>query len=323
LLKKRIIAGWLGNENETVFFRKNNHPSNGLSLFLQNLIKDIEKTEFNSEIEIHFNSQFSFSKAKKYLILLEHPYIRPQNFFIFPKRYYQIFGWDQTLKKLPNFTYVKYPHYWDSAKKGMSRDLRYSMVCTNRNIILGNPNLSLYNKRQQIIEYCESNPSINFNLYGTDWNKKNCRAGVIYKFLQIADKYGFCSLKRKFKLRNYKGQIKNKFQLLCNSKFNICFENISDYPGYVSEKIWDSIAAGSIPVYWPSWEIPNDYIPNEYFINASKFSDIKNLFNYLESIPEGEISSWSDMLIDFSKTKKKQLSIEKYSQTIIEKIKAT
>ena len=323
MLKKRIKAGWLGTQNEEVFFKKYSHPSKGLNLFLQNLIKDIEKNNFDSEIEIHFNSQFSFSGAKKYLIILEHPYIRPQNLFIFPKRYKQVFGWDLNLKKLTNFTYVKYPHFWNTAKKGTKREIRYSMVCSNRNILLGNPDFSLYNKRQEIIDFCEKNPSINFHLYGTNWDSINCKAGLIYKFLELADKLGFWSLKRKLKLNNYKGQIKNKFNLLCNSKFNICFENISNYPGYISEKIWDSIAAGSIPVYWPSWKIPNDYIPNEYFIDASKFSDPKNLFNFLESIPEEEINQWSNMLIDFSKTKKEELSIEKYSKTIIEKIKNT
>jgi len=321
MFKKKFISGWIGNQNEKIYFKKYKHPSNGLNLFLQNLIKDIKKTNFNSDIEIHFNSQFSFSKTKKYLVLLEHPYIRPQNFIILPKRYKKIFGWNLDFKKFPNFTYVQYPHYWKTAKKGAKRNIRYSMTCSNRNILLGNPNESLYTKRQKIIDYCEKNPMIDFNLYGMDWDNINCKPGFINKFLQILSNYGFWSLKRKLKLSNYKGQIKNKFELLCNSQFNICFENISNYPGYISEKIWDSIAAGSIPVYWPSWKIPNEYIPNEYFIDASKFKNPKDLFNYLETITDEEILQWSNMLIDFSKTKKDQISIEKYSEIIIEQIK--
>ena len=53
-------------------------------------------------------------------------------------------------------------------------------------------------------------------------------------------------------LANYKGLAKNKVELLRETEFNFCFENIDGYHGYVSEKIWDALAAGCIPVYWPS-----------------------------------------------------------------------
>ena len=286
MAKIKFIAGWIGEKNETIFFEKYEHPSNGLNLYLQILIEKIKKNKFNKNIEIHFNSQFSFSKSNKYLILLEHPYIRPQNFFIFPKRYKKIFGYDLKFENYENFVYLKYPHFWSNTKKNIKRDIRYSMICSNRNILTGNPKFSLYNKRQEIIDFCEQSPSIDFNLYGTGWDNIFCKAGLVNKFLHTLDKLGLISLKRKNKLINYKGIIKNKFKLLQNSKFNFCFENISNFRGYVSEKIWDSIAAGSIPIYWPSWDIPNEYLPKNYYIDASKFKNFEKLFEYLESITD-------------------------------------
>lgn len=321
MTKIKFIAGWFGEKNESVFFKSYEHPSNQLNLYLQTLIEKIKKNEFKKNIEIHFNSQFSLSKNNKYLILLEHPYIRPQNFFIFPKRYKKIFGCDLRLKNYKNFIYLKYPHFWPKIEKNIKRDIRYSMVCSNRNILIGPPKYSLYNKRQEIIDFCENIPKLDFNLYGSGWNNIHCKIGIKNRILQLLNKFGLISLERKNKLRNYRGIIKNKFQLLSNSKFNFCFENISNFQGYISEKIWDSIAAGSIPIYWPSWEIPEEYIPRRCYIDASKFPNFNALFNYLESITDKEIIDWSNMLIEFSKTKKQEVSIDNYSDIIIEQIK--
>ena len=317
MFKQKFIAGWIGEKNERSFYKNNVHSSEGLSLYIQNLIENLKKTKLNKSIEVHFNSQFSFSRNPKYLILLEHKLIRPQNFFIFPNRYRKIFGWDLDLEKYQNFCYVNYPHFWNDSKKDLIRKTRYTMICSNRNLLLGNKKYSLYNKRQEVINYCESNKNLNFNLYGTGWNNRDIKIGFFERILQIASAKKIISLKRHKKLINYKGIIKNKSSVLRNSKFNFCFENIAQYNGYVSEKIWDSISSGAIPVYWPSWDIPEDYLPKNSYIDASKFKNVESLFNYLENISDQEIINWSNRLIDLAKKKKKEISIEKYSKKIV------
>ncbi len=318
--KKKFITGWFGEDNENIFYKSNDHPSSGLSEFIQNFIENIKKLTLKEDIEIHLNSQFSLSKKRKYLILLEHKYIRPQNYFIFPRRYRKVFGWDLNLRKYANFIYLKYPHSLGKCNKNLNRKLRYTMISSNRNILCGVDKFSLYNKRQNVIDFCEEYNNLDFYLYGKDWENRNIKSGFFDFFLQILSKKSLLSLKRKKRLKNYKGIAKNKSRILQNSKFNFCFENIVGYKGYISEKIWDSIANGAIPVYWPSWEIPEDYIPKEYYVNASNFRNMNELFKYLESISEEEIISWSNKLIDFSKIKKEDLSIEKYSGEIIKNI---
>ena len=54
----------------------------------------------------------------------------------------------------------------------------------------------------------------------------------------------------------------NKITYLKNYKFNICPEN-SDSNGYVTEKIFQSIQAGCIPVYWGSENNPEPDILNQ------------------------------------------------------------
>ena len=63
----------------------------------------------------------------------------------------------------------------------------------------------------------------NFDLFGVHWDKChfNC----------------------------YKGYAPSKATLK-NYKFCICFENITNVNGYISEKIFDCLQYGCVPIYW-------------------------------------------------------------------------
>ena len=275
----------------------------------------------DEEIEIHFNVQFSISKNKKYLILLENPAIRPQNKLLLPNVYSKIFSWDKRLSKLEHFVYTRYPHDPSLGSTNDIKNTRYSMVCSNRNLLIGKECDSLYNKRQEVIDYANKNRTIDFVLYGTGWNMRNIKLGLVDRILMALHSKNMISLKRSSKLPFYKGHCDDKFSLLRCSVFNFCFENISNYPGYISEKIWDSIFSGSIPVYWPSWEIPNDELPKDIYVDASKYNSISELFDYLEQISDEEIKNWRQRLKVFAKQQKKIISVSKYVETIISEVK--
>lgn len=76
----------------------------------------------------------------------------------------------------------------------------------------------------------------------------------------------------------------NKNETIKNYKFNLCFENVS-YPGYVTEKILDSILAKTIPVYLGSDDV-TDFIPADIFIDASKFESYDALSNFMQKIDQ-------------------------------------
>lgn len=54
----------------------------------------------------------------------------------------------------------------------------------------------------------------------------------------------------------------DKHAFLTNYKFNLCPEN-SNCDGYVTEKLFQAIAAGCIPIYWGSYNAPEPNIVNE------------------------------------------------------------
>lgn len=54
----------------------------------------------------------------------------------------------------------------------------------------------------------------------------------------------------------------NKLSYLSQFKFNLCPEN-SNYEGYVTEKIFDSLSAGCVPIYWGANNKPEIDILNQ------------------------------------------------------------
>ena len=76
--------------------------------------------------------------------------------------------------------------------------------------------------------------------------------------------------------------VENKGEIISAYRFNICFENLS-YPGYITEKIFDALLSKTIPVYCGAPDI-SDFIPENIYIDASKFKKISNLIDYLANI---------------------------------------
>ena len=74
-------------------------------------------------------------------------------------------------------------------------------------------------------------------------------------------------LKRKF--------ADNKLEYLRNYRFNLCPEN-SDYPGYCTEKIFEAISSGCVPIYCGSNNKPEPDILNQETICFVKLGETNN-----------------------------------------------
>lgn len=136
----------------------------------------------------------------------------------------------------------------------------------------------LYSERIKAIEFFEQNIPSKFFLYGKGWNnpkKYNLKERIL----------GY----RKY--QTYKGRVDNKLKLLSNFKFCICFENMTDIKGYISEKIFDCFKAKCVPIYWGAADI-EEYIPKDCFIDFRDFDSFKELLIFLESIDENRYNCY-------------------------------
>ncbi len=78
-----------------------------------------------------------------------------------------------------------------------------------------------------------------------------------------------------------------KLSTIARYKFNLAFEN-SISKDYVTEKFFDPLIAGSVPVYWGAPEI-DDFAPaRRCFINVADYESPEHLASYLKFLDSNE-----------------------------------
>lgn len=76
-------------------------------------------------------------------------------------------------------------------------------------------------------------------------------------------------------------------------KFSIASENAS-FPGYTSEKLYTSLAAHTVPVYWGNPDVKEDFNP-ESFLNAGDYASMDALLEKIREI-DGNDALWAEMV---------------------------
>ena len=75
-----------------------------------------------------------------------------------------------------------------------------------------------------------------------------------------------------------------KHDLLSSYRYTLTLENFL-YPGYVTEKIFDALAAGSIPIYLGAPDIES-FVPKETFVDMRDFPNMAELETFLNNLDE-------------------------------------
>jgi len=83
-----------------------------------------------------------------------------------------------------------------------------------------------------------------------------------------------------------RGDQKHKIEFLENYRFTVAAEN-SSFPGYTTEKILHPFSVGSIPIYWGSDRVSDDFNKNA-FINVADYDTIEDMVENIKRIEENE-----------------------------------
>ncbi len=83
-------------------------------------------------------------------------------------------------------------------------------------------------------------------------------------------------------LNNIGGVVQDKLEFQRDYKFSIAFENGS-YDGYITEKIIEAFAAGTIPIYWGAKDIAKEFNPDS-FINVNDYPSFEDAVAYIEKV---------------------------------------
>lgn len=217
---------------------------------------------------------WKYPKNKKYLFLFEPPVVAPLLYLrIFHVFFERIYTWNDTLVDGKRY----YKFIWPQSRNSFLSWVPFSQ---KKNIVLMNANKfslgkhELYSTRVEIIRYFEKN-NIEFDLYGPAWWRPNLKQKICW--------YTHFS--------SWKWRAEDKIATIANYKFNICFENMSDTPWYITEKIWDSFKAKTVPVYWWASNI-EEYVPKNCFIDYRDFWDFARLEKFLLALTEDEYNTY-------------------------------
>ena len=257
----------------------------------------------------------SSAKESLFAILYEPPVVRPENYLrSLHAPFAKILTWHDSFvdgKKYikNNFTMpflqkekIPLPNIPFSQKKLLC------MVSANKYSPLPG---QLYTKRAQAAKYMQKYHPHAFDLYGVGWNLPIFHSPLaqlipINRALRATARLGPLSpfnLRKNLAYPSYKGAIKSKTDTMSKYKFCICFENQEKIPGYISEKIFDALIAGCVPIYLGASNI-GKYVPKECFIDMRKFSGFGELHKFISSITGWEFLQYQRAAQNFLNSEK-------------------
>lgn len=238
---------------------------------------------------------FKYPKEKRIVFLWEPPTVKPFNYVkkhhsVFDK----IFTWSDDL--VDNESYFKFHYPYPCLHMIDYRlDFDKKKLCT---LIVSNkcsdhPD-ELYSARKAVIDFFERHDAGDFYFYGKGWS---------------AEQFAL-----------YGGSPSNKIALLRQYKFCICYENMKNSRGYITEKIFDCFVAGCVPIYLGAPNI-EWYIPKECFIDRNDFESDTALYHFLKSVTKEDYQIYIDHIQRYLASSRALLfSTEYFIDTVLRNI---
>lgn len=239
------------------------------------------------------------NRKKNILICNESALIIPFNYWkIFHFFFFRVYTWYEPLIDKKKYRKILLPKSsFGIDKKPKNFKDKNFLILINANKLplfpfkfLSSFGRELYSERIKAIEYFEKAIPDKFFLYGKGWNK-------LKKYNLTEKIFGFK------KYSTYKGEIDDKLELLSNFKYSICFENLTNVNGYITEKIFDCFKTKCVPIYWGASNIKK-YIPKNCFIDYRDFENYEELLKYLNSISEDVYNEYIENIQKLLKNQK-------------------
>ena len=259
--------------------------------------------------------------SKKYLIALENPYINPLNCNReLISQFDKVFSWDVRVHDMKNVIPILYPHPMiaDEPSPSETRNIFSCLINANKAYKDVSPG-DLYQERLKTIRWYEENAPDKFELYGLGWDKATPAFTFHGRLLRSVSQ-----AKKKMlgiaPFPSYKGEIPFKAEILKKAVFSYCYENSAGLDNYITEKIFDSLISGCIPIYWGASNI-KQHIPENCFVDRTLFKSTAEVHEYISNLTTAEHAAYRKNISRFLKTEKASLfSATSFSNTIVKEI---
>lgn len=257
------------------------------------------------------------SNKPTYLIILESPLVRPQNYDPANlQKFRKVFTYNDNLVDGKHFIKINYAsRFPDEIPKSLAGKEKLCVM------IAGYKSAShpqeLYGDRMAAIRWFEEHQPQDFDLFGVGWD-----SGRLGKHLPRWVTSGCKWLGRLGapKVPSYRGRVERKRDVMGRYRFALCYENIKDVPGYITEKIFDAFIAGTVPIYRGASNI-TDHIPADCFIDLRNFSGYAALYEYLHSMTDASYLAYLANIENFMNSSQSfPFTCDSFAETLLAEI---
>jgi alpha(1,3/1,4) fucosyltransferase len=323
-----VVSGWAGNSRLAEF----RPDDDGRADFVLRLIEKLGEAGFMvstepedfgrydpPSFELHIEAQRTRAPtAPQYLLLIEDRHIRPQNYFVRWRKYRRVFSWDDDIVGTRGAMKYLFPAHISAGPVGdfADRSIFMSLVAANKGQAVRTRD-DLYCERINSLVWFQRNAPNDLRLYGSGWNLPNHPHGLTAKVL-----FKIIRRTRVFKHHGrpcWQGVAPVKRDVLLRSKFNLCYENTRGAKGYISEKLFDALSSGAVPVYWGAPNI-TDYVPGNCFVDRREFATNEALFHYLKAITPQQHVRYQEAMREFCTTHAERFGIETFAKSIVDEL---
>lgn len=187
---------------------------------------------------------------------------------------YSLKGVDQSkLRKL----YWPQPHKDVLFEHWKCEDRSRRIVMVNGNHKPVSYQHELYSKRIEALVALSKFGAV--DLYGRGWERWWSRNSMWLPYWQ----------NRRTLMSLYKGACSSKYEVLSRYSFALCFENMT-MKGYITEKIFDCLYAGTIPLYLGASDIA-DLIPEDSYIDCRNFISWEEMHDKIVGMSDAKIQA--------------------------------
>ena len=262
--------------------------------------------------------QFVDNGIPKYLVALENPHINRLNENRdYCRRFVKVFAWDSRLFDLPNVVQIMVPNRlsYEPFSGFAERDIFSCLI--NANKAFREPLESdLYLERVNTIRWYERHAPSKFELYGLGWAKPSPAFDFKGKFRRRIARIGTQLFGYK-PFPSYRGELRDKGEILRRCKFSYCYENTRDLSNYITEKIFDSFLYGSVPVYWGADNV-QEHIPPDSFIDRRNFRDTGAVHEFLLSVTADNYTTYQLNIAKFlTSNSARKFQSEQFVSTVV------
>ncbi|NVN98253.1 MAG: hypothetical protein HXX17_02945 [Geobacteraceae bacterium] len=238
----------------------------------------------------------AFNSGKPlYLLALESPLVRPESIDSSKHdRYTKVFTYYDVL--VDDRKYIKINYSFSipqSIPVGMKHKEKLCVtIAGNKKPRKQGDFTELYSERLRAIRWFENNHPDDFDLYGFGWGKPQL------KLSRVLNPFWLLKILRAPYYSTYRGTVERKKPVLAKYKYSLCYENVLDVPGYITEKIFDCFFAGTVPIYLGAGNI-SEYIPESCFIDKRNFDSYESLYSFMTNVTDADYHQYLVNIRDF------------------------